>query len=204
MRLKVYNGGIIAPLKCGTRYLDETFGEHIEELTIWDLSNNLFLKNVKAIIVREPEKHLWSAIYTEVLGYCNRDENVNRQCDPSEIETILMNYHSNNSKLSEASHWSTHAYQHLYLFWRRNRKNVDVIHLNNLSSYLKSVGVEPIEFDMNNYNFNHYKNWCSKEDLMLWIKMNHLPIWNNYNKQIEDSIVWYEHLINKNYMYKLL
>ncbi len=202
MRFKVYNEGkILAPLKCGTRYLDETFGGDCGEMSTMDLIRNLFLKNTEAIIIREPYKHLESAVHTEVMGYCNKD----REITPQEIEKILWDYHSNNSNLENATHWSAECYQYIYYFWRRNRKNIEIVHLNDLSKYLISKKIKKLpNYDPDNYNFNHYKNWCTKEDLMLYIKINHLPIWNNYMKQIEDSMVFYNYLMDKNHEIKLL
>jgi hypothetical protein len=88
-------------------------------------------------------------------------------------------------------------YKDLYWYWRRNRHNTDVINLNDLSSYIKQLNFTEVDYDFNDYNFNGIQLWCSKEDLMLFINSNYKEEWEDLMEQINESNIFYNHLINK-------
>jgi hypothetical protein len=192
MRLKKYNNGkILAPLKCGTRFMIETFGESNEDIGLGDLTRNLFLNGVEVIIIRPPYEHFESAVHTEILGAYNNNKGM------EEVEEILQRFRYNHHTIESATHWSGHLYEHLYYYWRRNRKYLKVVELKNLSEYLVSEGIKIPEYNPDKYNFNHYGYWCSKEDLMYWVKTTFPYLWKDYMIQIENSNKYYDYLINK-------
>lgn len=195
MRLKKYNDGkILAPLKCGTRFLDETFGGDDGDIGISDLFKFLFLpKQMEAIIIRPPYEHLISALHTEILGLYNRE------VEPSfnDIETIVKSFMIKNHNLESATHWSGHLYKHLYLIWKRNKNKIKIVQLKDLSDYLKSINTPISKYDPENYNFNHYGYWCSKDDIAVFVELNFPKEWEDFMKQIEYSNKYYNYLIGE-------
>lgn len=203
MRLKTYNNGkILAPLKCGTRFLDETFGGHKEDIGLEDLMlNQSILKNIELIVIREPLKHIESVLHTEILGKWRLSS------EPSlkDVEKIMESFmYKQNDGIEGGTHYSSHLYLHLYYYWKRNKNKIKVIHLNELSSYLKSKGFDLPEYAPNKYDFNNYEHWYSKEDLMLSIKSNYPVIWDNYMLQVKESQLYYDSLISNTEIPKLV
>lgn len=195
MRLNIYNEGkILAPLKCGTRFLDETFGEKNGDIGIFDLSKMLFLpKEMEVIILRPPYEHLISALHTEILGCQNNDSVIDKN---SAIMDVIEAFTRKNHNLESATHWSGYMYKHLYWIWKRN-KRIKVIELKDLSNYLVSIGVNIPEYDPGKYNFNHYGNWCTKEDIEIYVKYNFPTEWEDYMYQVKESDKYYNYLIGK-------
>jgi len=192
MVFKLFNGDtILAPLKCGTRYLEMVFGAPTSEMANYTIKSNLFIPTLKTIIIRPPIEHLISALHTEILGFL-------RENKAADIKEILMTFISNGSEIWQNSHWEKDVYRDLYWYWRRNRKYVNVIELKNLSSHLKELKIKKLpKYDSNDYVFNNYKYWCSKDDLMLFIKTNYKIEWDNLMEQVGVSTIFYDYLINK-------
>jgi hypothetical protein len=73
MKLKIYENSIIAPLKCGTRFLDSIW----KPLPINE--TNLYLhcssEIKKYIVLRPPLEHFKSAIQTETIGILKENYN---------------------------------------------------------------------------------------------------------------------------------
>ena len=192
MVFKLFNGDtILAPLKCGTRYLEMVFGAPSSEIACYTLNRNLFIPTLKTIIIRPPIEHLISALHTEILGFL-------RENKEGDIKETLNTFVSNGSGIWQNAHWDKNVYSDLYWYWRRNRNYVNVIELKNLSSHLKELKIKKLpKYDSNDYNFNNYKYWCSKDDLMLFIKTNYKTQWDNLMEQIGVSTIFYDYLINK-------
>jgi hypothetical protein len=192
MNYKLFNDdSILAPLKCGTRYLEKVFGEPSSQISSHAIGGKLFIENLQTIVVRQPFEHLSSALHTEILGSIQTNEE-------TDIKDILDEFLSFDPLNKQNTHWDKNMYKNLYWYWRRNRERTDVIDLKDLSSYLTRLKIKKIEnYDSNEYNFNHYKFWCSKEDLMLFIKTNYKKEWENLMEQVDNSNVFYNHLINK-------
>jgi len=192
MNYKLFNDdSILAPLKCGTRYLEKVFGEPSSQISSHAIGGKLFIENLQTIVVRQPFEHLSSALHTEILGSIQTNEE-------TDIKDILDEFLSFDPLNKQNTHWDKNMYKNLYWYWRRNRERTDVIDLKDLSSYLQKLKIKKIEnYDSNEYNFNHYKFWCSKEDLMLFIKTNYKKEWENLMEQVDNSNVFYNHLINK-------
>ena len=191
MNFKLFNDDtIIAPLKCGTRYMEKVFGDSSSRITSNDLKGRLFIKNLKVIVIREPMDHLISALHTVILRQVELDDRV-------KIKNILGEFVLFNETITKNVHWDMNMYEDLYWYWRRNRHNTDVINLNDLSPYIKQLNFTEVDYDFNDYNFNGSQLWCSKEDLMLFIKSNYEEEWEDLMEQINESNIFYNHLINK-------
>lgn len=192
MILKLFNENtILAPLKCGTRYLEMVFGAPSSEMACHTLNRNLFIPNLKTIIIRPPIEHLISALHTEIIGLIENNKE-------GDIKEVVMQFVSNESNRWQNAHWDKNAYSDLYWYWRRNRDSVNIVELNNLSLYLNELKIKKIpKYDSKNYDFNSAKYWCSKDDLMLFIKTNYQKEWNNLMEQVGVSTIFYDYLINK-------
>jgi hypothetical protein len=137
---------IIAPLKCGTRWLEEkTNPIKIEELSTIDKINGITKKTYW--VYRDNREHLISALRTEIRNAIEFGENNTN----SIVDGFIK---------GTGTHWSTELYKFMYLHW--NRVEFDLIHLNDLSNLF--VGVEYIQ---ENYDMNHYhKTKHTKEDII--------------------------------------
>ena len=194
MKISFFNDNtILAPLKCGTRYLIECFGEESSTTTTSNLNRSLYHPNLKTIIVRSPYEHLESALHTELIKLFEHSSNTHG----SDVEGVLQKFKSNPNEIEGTTHWSYHVYEKLYWYWRRNRKYIKVVELNELTNYLKGIKKKLPKYDPENYKFNHYSYWCSKEDLMLFVKTNYKSIWDDLMEQVKISNKWYELLVTE-------
>ena len=198
MVFKLFNDNtILAPLKCGTRYLEKVFGAPTSEIACYNLKSTLFMPTLKTIIIRPPIEHLISALHTEIIGLL-------RENKEGDIKKMLNTFVSFDPKNWQNAHWDKNVYPDLYWFWRRNRNYINVIELNNLSSYLKGLKIKKLpKYDSKEYDFSKeyyvhdYDYWCSKDDLMLFIKTNYRKEWDNLMEQVGLSTIFYDYLINK-------
>ena len=199
MNFKIYNNGtILAPVKCGSRFLDEVFEDTFIGFSIDDVKRTLFLPKLKSIIVRHPMEHFKSALHTAVLTEWNFGER--NEDEPFDMTPIIKEFCYWNRGEPQNTHWRHDTYEVLYWSWRRNIKNdIEVVELKDLSSHLEKLNIKNLpKYDSKRYDFKEsYKNWCTKDEIMLFVKENHSIIWNNYMKQIENSIMFYDYLMNK-------
>ena len=196
MHIKLYNNGeLLVPLKCGSRYLDKIFKDNSKGFDIREFQQTLFTK-IKTIVVRPPFEHLSSALHTAILTYYNdtgKNENI-----PIDYTPIIEEFCFYNKVSSQNTHWRYDLYETFYGLWRTNRNNVNVIELKDLSLYLKTIGIEKLpEYDSKEYDFSKYDYWCSKEELMLFIKTSFPDQWKNLMKQVTEAEIFYNALINK-------
>jgi len=199
MHLSIYNKGtILAPLKSGTRYLDKVFGEDCESIWIDHMEMNLTIPTITTIIIRPPMEHLISALHTEVLSTYNHAD---IEYNTSNIIINVLNEFTYDKVewKKQNTHWRYEIYETFYWFWRRNRNRIKIVHLKDLSSHLKSIGIPPPEYNPKEYDFNKNsdKFYCSKEELVSLIKTNYPKEWENLMEQIEICNKFYNYLINK-------
>lgn len=196
MTLKTYyNETILAPLKCGTRFMDKVFPNGTGGYEIKELKRTLFFPKLKTIIIRPPMEHIHSAIHTEIINAYNNTE-VNPD-NPVDIKGIIDTFVYNGPHQSQNTHWHRDLYETLYWTWRRNKNNIKIIELNNLSSYLKSIGIKIPKHKKEDYNFSNFKNYCEVDELMMFIMNAYPNEYKNMLSQIENATIFYNHLINK-------
>ena len=165
---------IIAPLKCGTRWLEnETNPIKIEELsTTYKIEN--ITKNTYWVY-RVGREHLVSALRTEIRTALEFQED--------NTDSIVDGFIK-----GMGTHWSPILFRYMYSYW--NRIEFNVIELNHLSNLF--VGVE---YDSKNYDMSGYiKTKHTKEDIIQLVgstKMNIL-----YEQSDRDS-VWLTKILNK-------
>jgi hypothetical protein len=148
MGFKLFDNRILAPLKCGTRYLSKAYTfVNFNYYEVTDFSN------IEYLIIREPYELLKSALHTEYILY----EEINN----SEIN--LSNYLDKLILINYCSHWSYYMYEQMYWIYFKNRKKIKVIHLSNLTDFMKQNGYN-MKYIQSNYNFQDYKNWINIDD----------------------------------------
>jgi hypothetical protein len=197
MTIRSYNNDtIIAPLKCGSRFLDKIFGKNDDGYTLYTLKRNLFSSKEKAIIVRSPMEHLTSALHTEIINAYNNTE---RDIDtPVDILSIIDTFiYKGPHQAHQNAHWHRELYETIYWYWRRNRNNVKIVNLTDLSTYLTSIGIETPEHKKEEYNFSKFKFYCSVDELILFVQSAYPDEWKNLSHQIEYATIFYNHLINE-------
>jgi hypothetical protein len=174
-RFRYENGlDIIAPLKCGTRWLEnETNPIKIEELsTIYKIEN---ITKDTYWVYRGGREHLVTALRTEIRDALEFHED--------NTDSIVDGFIK-----GMGTHWSPMLFRYMYSYW--NRIEFNVIELNDLSNLF--VGVE---YDSKNYDMNYYtKTKHTKEDIIQLVgstKMNIL-----YEQSDMDS-VWLTKILNK-------
>lgn len=182
MNVKVYGEKIIAPCKCGTRYLDKIFPtyENTSELDIyrhhkWKGFNGYF-------IYRPPMEWLESALHTEII---NRGEG-------ETIDDILDRFlHPYGT-----THWADKTFQRGWDWLSRNRK-VKPIPLSQLSTLLKKLGYTIPPYDKTEFEFHHLgKNWLSKETVLKDIQRDYEMEWEWLTSCIEEEKIYYNKIVN--------
>jgi hypothetical protein len=167
MGYKLYDNTIIAPLKCGTRYLDKIFDdskkEELNMYTIFDLSK--FRSSKYYFLYREPYEWLVTALHTEIVN--------GRIDDIGSIIELFTNPFG-------STHWRPNILKNLYLRFMSNNphQSINAINLINLTECLRNIGYTPPTFDANEYKFYHLKHWVSKEDIIDIIKKDYPNEWD--------------------------
>ena len=173
----VYSSGldIVAPLKCGTRWLEGFDTENrIDTFTfaVSELGNNVH--SGTTFIWRPISDHVKSAIITELT------------LEPS-LRKIIWNLES-----GECDHWYPHLYRELYPIW--NRSGFRFWKLRNLSN-LNPVANE-MDFDSDSYLFKLPKEYANDTDVLNGISPKHTI---RLNTMIVDEEKWLKPMIAKEY-----
>lgn len=192
MNVKLFNNDtIVAPLKCGTRQLEELFGTPMS-LSTDMLKRNLTLNNIETMIVRPPIEHMKSAIHTELLSLMRNDH---LRTDSLELRDFVENFFQWGS-----SHWEPDMYEYLYKFWNRN-DYINIVQLKDLSEFIYGLTGQTIIHKPNDWNFSNTKRndyWISSNALWDWVEQ---EFEHNVNYLIETKMNkemdWYNKLINK-------
>ena len=182
MVIKIYNDTILAPVKCGSRYLDKIW----EDKRIWfGHQRYLSFPKVNYIVVREPMSHLISALHTETLEW------INVYTDENDFFHQLKEFISDEG----ATHWSPKLYEYLYYYRNKHGKDIEVVKLEDLTKLLKNLGHD-VEYIPEEYHFKKYKKWWPKEELFDMLKhMYPIEIDLLLNK-VQIQTEYYNKLIN--------
>ena len=196
MTIKTYNNEtILAPLKCGTRFMDEIFKAKDTGYNINELKRTLVLPKIQAIIIRPPLEHIVSALHTEIINAHNNTE-INPD-EPVDILAILDSFlWKSPHQTIQNTHWHRDLYETLYWLWRRNRNNIKIVNLKDLSTYLKSIGIKPPKHKKKDYNFSNLKNYCDVDEMVMFITNAYPDEWKNILRQIEHANVFYNYLMD--------
>ena len=99
MKLKIYQNSIVAPLKCGTRFLDSIWKPlviHENDLYSYSLNNK-----INYIVLRPPLEHFKAAIQTETIGMGEICQNKDK------FENFRKTYINNLAKNENTTNWSS-------------------------------------------------------------------------------------------------
>lgn len=175
MDIKLFDNRILAPAKCGSRYLSKIFtSSRIVE------SIEVLSKKVTHIVVRHPLEHFQSAIHTE---YYN-----NSETDLS----VLINGSITNKGIG---HWHPNTYKFLYNVLCTN-KSIHIINLADLTDFLLSENYT-IEYNESEYNWSESENWMNKNDLYNMIIGLYPYEMSIIKNKIDIEISYYNKLIYK-------
>jgi hypothetical protein len=174
-RFKYENGlDIIAPLKHGTRWLEEkTNPISIEE--IYSMKNIEGITKETYWVYREPKKHLVSALRTEIR--------VGIEFGGDSKDTII-----NKFKTDVGLHWSFTLYESLYHpYW--NNIGFNLIHLNDLSKLFIGIEYLPSGYDMSDYITAKH----TTEDIMELVGLMEL---SELYKMCDKDDLWLKRILN--------
>lgn len=153
---QLFDNRILAPLKCGTRYLSKAF-----EFVDFNYYTTVDFSNIEYLIIREPYEQFKSAFHTEYLIHKDVYK-YDMDIGPYLDKIILMNY---------SSHWTYHMYEQLYWMYIKSNKRIKIIHLSDLTNFVKKEGYI-MKYEQSNYNFTDETNmkifgkeWVSKDYL---------------------------------------
>jgi hypothetical protein len=168
---------IIAPLKCGTRWLQEkTNPIKMEEFNTINLISKLVgVTNKTYWIYRNNREHLVSALSTEIR--------VSIEFNVGNIDSIIDGFIN-----GIGTHWSPELYKYMYSYW--NLTEFNLMHLNDLSDLF--IG---IEYDSKNYDMHHYdKTKHTKDDIIKLVGSDRMDkLYELSNK----DIIWLNKILNK-------
>jgi hypothetical protein len=182
MNVKVYGNKIIAPCKCGTRYLDKIWNvyEDISEMTIF--RNPKWKRFEGYYIYRPPMEHLVSALHTEII---TRE-------DWQSVDDIIDLF----LRPIGTTHWSPYMYKGLWEYISAN-KRVKGIPLSQLTTLVKKLGMDAPKWDKSEYEFRHLDDkWLSKETVLKDIQRDYEIEWEWLVSCVEEDGVYYDKIVN--------
>ena len=148
MAFQLFDNRILVPLKCGTRYISKAYT--FVDFNCYETTD---FSNIEYVIIREPYEQFKSALHTEYILY--------EEINGSEMDfgnyldkLILENY---------CSHWTYHMYEQIYWIYFKSGKKIKVIHLSNLTDFMKQEGYN-MKHIKSNYDFHDYKNWINRDE----------------------------------------
>ena len=183
MNVNVYNSVIIAPCKCGTRFLDSICNS-VEYTSERDIFKNVKWKGFAGyIIYREPYDWMVSALHTEIV---NRKEHEG-------IGDILERF----LREGGTTHYSDTIFKQMWEWLSTNRK-CKGIPLSQLSKLLRTLGIESSEAWKNeDWSFLHVGHaWISKEDIVKEIQRDYPIEWEWLNAIVKDEKVYWNRIVN--------
>lgn len=173
---------IIAPLKCGTRWLEKyTTPDSIEEIRYSDFLNIKTSNDSCFLIYRDIKEHFVSALYTEYLWY-NHNPIENSKVfnlKKNKLNKIdFMKYKDFDLLFKKLTTVGGHYIPNLWerFYKKKNKSDFKLIHLNNLSSLFenKNTSYDKTEFDFSKEYLNH----PTKEDVYNMLSSDQLDILN--------------------------
>jgi hypothetical protein len=176
----IYKSGldIIAPLKCGTRWLEgfdvenriRTYGLHITDLREHIWSGTTF-------IWRGVREHFLSAVLTELA------------LTPDKPLLDIVS----ELKSGESGHWHPHLYKELYTIWSQTPFRFHKLRA--LSELNPSAG--GLKWNSTMYRFPLPTEWDSVETALSSIPSKHL---NRLNKLIGEEEKWLKRMLKSQYV----
>lgn len=183
MNVKVYDNRIIAPCKCGTRYLDKIWDEweDTSELTIF-VDEKKWKSFSGYFIYRPPMEWFVSALHTEII---------NRK-DTESVDDILDRFLSPKG----TTHWADKTLKGMWELISSNRR-IKPIPLSQLSVLVRKLGITPPKYDAKEYDFHYLEErWIPKETIIKDIERDYPIEWEWLMSCIEEEEVYYNKIAN--------
>lgn len=161
MTVYCFDNKIMAPLKCGTRYLRglDLHQDHIH-MTENDWGR-AYETEWELMVLRTPISQLKSALKTEILNMMNGHD----LWFGLSVEKILDRFIEENG----CDHWSGNMYKKIYELWISQNMNPRIIHLNDLSYFLSMRGIN-LPFIKEKYDFSNFKISKSRDEIFEMVK----------------------------------
>jgi hypothetical protein len=174
---------VIAPLKCGTRWLEKnTNPNHIEEIKYEELFNKTS-KEKTFFIYRDVLEHFKSGLYTEYLWF-NHTANANTDVANLKLKkhTIHFDKYKNiNELFKKLTIYGGHFIPKLWEKMYQKNQNFIFIKLNNLKSIFDN---ENISYDPTNFDFSkEYNDIPTKDEVFNMLSENDLDKLNKINEK---------------------
>ena len=182
MNVKVYDSGIIAPCKCGTRFLDSVCNL-VEDTSEGDIFGKPQWKGFAGyIIYREPFEWMVSALHTEIL---NRMEG-------ESVEDILERF----LREDGTTHYHDTTLKRMWEWLSMNRK-CKAVPLYQLSKLLRTMGIVIQRSVQEDWEFRHLNDkWVSKEDVVKGIQRDYPIEWEWLNAAVKNEEVYWNRIVN--------
>jgi hypothetical protein len=182
--IKIYQD-ILAPNKCGTRYLKEYFllntnnnhnSNSININNIWDFPN------LNWVVIRHPEEYLESALKTDLLGNWN-ESNLN--------ELSIINQYIDKG----TSHYYNNLYKVLYSYALKYKNKF--IFLKDLSDFClyKMANKTNYKYDSSKYEFIWENIYMDKETIIDYVKEIYPHQWEIIQSNLKKEIFFYNKII---------
>jgi hypothetical protein len=177
---------VIAPLKCGTRWLEKnTNPNHIEEIKYDELFiKNKTIKEKTFFIYRDILQHFKSGLYTEYLWF-NHTAIANTDVSNLKLKKSTIDfdkYKNINELFKKLTIYGGHFIPNLWEKMYNNKQNFTFIKLDNLKNIFDD---ENISYDSTNFDFSkEYNNVPSKDEVFNMLSKDDL---DRLNKIIEKE-----------------
>jgi hypothetical protein len=196
MQYKIFNNEILAPLKCGTTYLEMVYPDDIVEINNHNL---LGLTGISTIIIREPFEHLQSALHTEILMWYLYNPSESLSIDT--VTPIIKRFINVDSNPLATPHWDVNYYEHLYKFWKLSKGSIKIVQTSDLTPFLKERYNIDIKHDKFSYGITSYAGkfkyaYTNKQKLAKWIETSLPKLWENLTKKLPKADKFYKLMIN--------
>lgn len=196
MQFKIFNNQILTPLKCGSTYLEMVYPNDIQNAGYDELSD---LERISTIIIREPFDHLQSALHTEILMWYALNPSESLSIDTA--TPLIKNFINSDSNPRGTTHWDVNYYEHLYKFWKSNKDSIKIVHISNLTPFLKERYDVDIPHDKFSYGIPAHNGrfkyaFTSKQKLSKWIETALPELWNDLTKELPKADKFYNLMIN--------
>ena len=205
MDFHIVNNEILVPVKCGTTYLETVYPGNFISLgpnPSIESYSHLFnrCKDISAIIIREPLEHLQSALHTELLRWYNEHHNENLSAETA--IPLINNFITNELNPFGTTHWDINYYEHLYKFWKQYHNRIKIIHISNLTDFIKQeYGIDmphdKFSYGIPEIGIGFKYRYTTKQKLAKWIEETMPDLWNELVKDMDRANKFYNLLINK-------
>lgn len=180
--IKIYNGNVYVPTKCGSRFCDEHMenpsNHSLTEDFIKDLSD---FKAPKFFIVRNPMEYFYSALRTEILS------ELNNYSDDHGYEKIKICFNKVLKKMYD--HDGTNHYDmFLYRKINQHKKHLKFVKLEDLSSLVSIImDKNCFLYNKNEYSHNELNYTLSNKFIYDILKNDYVDYYHSFMEEIEKE-----------------